>query len=117
MDTINDFFAARPALFALAFTVAIPIVIYLWASLKWFVVREAKRMDEREQSQDERINHMDVRLHKHEVDKARTDERVKNLCGLVEDHIEKEDERTRTVAGIATSVARIEGILKRNGGR
>lgn len=115
MNTLNETIANHPGLTALVLLGFQLILAWLWATLKWFVVREFNSMEIHEARQDESIEHIEGRLNKYDVNSAVSTRRFDEMYSMIKKHVDKEDEQAGKIEDIRVKVAKIEGHMARNG--
>ncbi len=116
MDWLNDIVSEHPGLFLLVLAGANAALGWFSGTLKWFVKREFRLMEEHQGRQDERIDAMQQRLNRYDVSFGISQEAFEGLVKTIEDHLATDRETIRKLDELCGSVAHIEGMLERNGG-
>ena len=62
MQWLNEFVTNYPGVMALLLGVALMLLTWAWATLRWFVMREVKRMGKHEAAQDLAIGAINKKL-------------------------------------------------------
>jgi hypothetical protein len=117
MDNFDEFVRAYPGVWVLIFGAANVALAWFWGTLKWFVKREFKAMEDHQKRQDRAITKVEDRLNKYDVHFAVSQQSFDDLVGKIDDHIEREETQVRKIEDIRLAVASIEGMMKRNGGK
>jgi len=115
VSDLNSLISDHPGLTAVVILTIQGVLTWLWASLKWFVVREFKAMEVHEKRQDGCIANIEARLNKNDIAYAVSSERFELMFTMIKGHVEKEDEQHARMEDIRERLAGVEMLLRRNG--